>query len=153
MAHVVEILISASPASPMESRAIALAVPGRGLDGDRYFFGTGTFAKNPQQPDFEITLIESEVIEAFVRESGLAFTSALARRNLVTHGVALNDLVGIEFSVGAVRLKGHRLCEPCNYLAKQTHPEVLRGLVHRGGLRAQILTAGEIRAGDAIARI
>ncbi len=152
MAHVVEILISAAPASPMTSCANVLAVPGRGLDGDRYFNGTGTFAKNPQQPDFEITLIEGEAIAAFARESGLAFTAADARRNLVTRDIALNDLVGVEFSVGPVRLKGLRLCEPCNYLAKMTGPAVLRGLVHRGGLRAQILSEGVIHVGDPMDR-
>lgn len=134
----------------MQSCAHARAIPGRGLEGDRYFNGTGTFAKNPQQPDFEITLIESEAIEAFARESGLAFTSAHARRNLVTRGVSLNALVGVEFTVGLVRLKGLRLCEPCNYLAKITWPETLRGLVHRGGLRAQILSEGLLRAGDVL---
>lgn len=150
MSRVVEILTASSPTSPMESRAHVRAVPGRGLEGDRYFSGSGTFAKNPQQPDYELTLIEQEVIEAFARESGLAFGSASARRNIVTRGVALNDLVGVEFSIGAVRIKGLRLCEPCSYLAKTTFPEVLRGLVHRGGLRAQILSAGVIHVGDVV---
>ena len=153
MSSVVEILLSPSPASPMESRAQAHAVAGRGLEGDRYFLGTGTFARNPQRPDSELTLVEGEAIAAFARESGLAFTAADARRNLVTRGVALNDLVGAEFSIGAVRIKGLRLCEPCNYLAKTTYPEVLLGLVHRGGLRAQILSDGVIAVGDAIARL
>ena len=134
----------------MTSPDTARAVPGRGLEGDRYFTGTGTFAKNPQKPDHELTLIESECVEAFARASGLPFTPQHARRNLVTHGVALNDLVGREFTVGEVRIRGLRLCEPCNYLAKATWPEILRGLVHQGGLRAQILTAGTIRVGDAI---
>ena len=150
MSRVVEIITASSPNSPAESRREIRAVPGRGLEGDRYFLGTGTFAKNPQQPDFEVTLIEQEAIEAFARESGLAFSAAHARRNLVTSGVALNDLVGVEFTVGAVRIKGIRLCEPCTYLAKTTFPEVLRGLVHRGGLRAQILSEGILHVGDAI---
>ena len=149
-AHVVEILTASSAGAPVDSRPAVLALPGRGLQGDRYLLGTGTFAKTPQQPDFEITLVESEAIESFARESGLAFTTAHARRNLVTRGVALNDLVGVEFTVGAVRIKGLRLCEPCSYLAKTTWPEVLRGLVHRGGLRAQILTEGMIHVGDPV---
>jgi MOSC domain-containing protein YiiM len=152
MSSVVQIFTATSPTSPAESRAEVHAVPGRGLEGDRYFLGTGTFAKQPQQPDFEVTLIEQEAIDAFARESGLDFTAAHARRNIVTTGVALNDLVGVEFTVGGVRIKGMRLCEPCNYLAKTTFPEVLQGLVHRGGLRAQILSEGPIRIGDPIAK-
>jgi MOSC domain-containing protein YiiM len=150
MSSVVQILTSSAPDAEMESRLEARAVPGRGLEGDRYFTGVGTFAKHPQQPTHEITLIEREAVEAFARESGLALTAAHARRNLVTVGVSLNDLVGVEFTVGSVRLKGHMLCEPCSYLAKTTYPEVLRGLVHRGGLRAQILTEGTVRVGDLI---
>jgi MOSC domain-containing protein YiiM len=150
MSSVVQILTATSPNAPAESRRDVRAVPGRGLEGDRYFSGTGTFAKNPQEPDYEITLIEQEAIDAFAHKSGLAFTAAHARRNLVTSGVALNDLVGVEFTVGSVRIRGLRLCEPCNYLAKTTFPEVLRGLVHRGGLRAQILTEGTLRVGDVI---
>lgn len=150
MSNVVEILISKSPTSPMEQRASARAVPGRGLEGDRYFAGVGTFSPTPHKPDFELTLIESEAVESFARESGLPFTTASARRNIVTRGIALNDLVGVEFLLGDVRIRGVRLCEPCSYLAKTTFPDVLRGLVHRGGLRAQILTEGTLRVGDAI---
>ena len=126
------------------------AIPGRGLKGDRYFEGTGTFSPQPQKPDFELTLIEEEAVTAFARESGLSFSSADARRNIVTRGVRLNDLIGRDFSVGAVRVRGIRLCEPCAHLAKLTHPGVLVGLVHKGGLRAQILSEGTISLGDII---
>lgn len=150
MAVVAEILIAAGPASPMESRAEVRAVPGAGLEGDRYFSGVGTFSPHPQKPDHEITLIEAENIQAFAAASGLPFSAAHARRNLVTRGVDLNALAGREFQVGEVRIRGIRLCEPCTYLAKITYPETLKGLVHKGGLRAQILSAGVIRVGDAI---
>jgi GNAT superfamily N-acetyltransferase len=153
MAVVVQILTAAAPDAPMNSCASARAVPGRGLEGDRYFLGAGTFSPTPQKPDFELTLIESEAVEDFARASGLPFTVAHARRNLVTRGVALNDLVGKEFLVGSVRLRGVRLCEPCHYLARTTWPEVLRGLVHRGGLRAQIVSGGEIQVGAPIRRV
>ena len=126
------------------------AVPGRGLEGDRYFKGLGTFSPNPRKPDFEVTLIEQEKVEAFTAESGLPFTSAHARRNLVTEDVDLNALVGRDFMVGVVRLRGVRLCEPCAYLAKISFPETLKGLVHKGGLRAQIVSEGIIRVGDQI---
>lgn len=150
MAVVVEILIAANPSEPARSVTMAVALPGQGLEGDRYALGTGTFSKQPQVPDGELTLIQQEHIDTFVAESGLAFTAREARRNLVTRGIDLNALVGREFIVGTVRIRGLRLCEPCNYLAKQTAPEVLRGLVHKGGLRAQILAHGEIRVGDTI---
>ncbi|HZR18910.1 MAG TPA: MOSC domain-containing protein [Verrucomicrobiae bacterium] len=148
--QVVEILIARSPDSEMLSVPQAFAVPGQGLQGDRYFLGEGTFSPQPQKPDFELTLIEQENVMAFAAESGLKFTPAQARRNIVTRGVRLNDLVGREFSIGAVRIRGIRLCEPCNHLAKRTLPEVLKGLVHKGGLRAQILSEGPIRVGDEI---
>lgn len=150
MPRLIEILTASSPASPMTAQAAARAVPGLGLEGDRYFDGTGTFSPDPRKADFELTLIEKEKIEAFARESGLPFTAADARRNLVTEGVDLNALVGREFRIGEVRVRGIRLCEPCNYLAKITFPETLRGLVHKGGLRAQILTEGTLRPGDPI---
>jgi MOSC domain-containing protein YiiM len=79
-----------------------------------------------------------------------AFTAAHARRNVVTEGVDLNALVGREFAVGAVRFRGMRLCEPCTHLAKISFPETLKGLIHKGGLRAQIVSEGVIRVGDAV---
>lgn len=150
MALVHKILIAQSSDADMEARDQVRAVPGKGIEGDRYYTGDGTFSPAPQKPDFEITLIEQENIDAFAGESGLAFTAENARRNIVTTGVRLNDLVDKEFMVGTVRLRGHRLCEPCEYLSKATHPEVLKGLLHKGGLRAQIVSEGIIRVGDAI---
>ena len=85
-----------------------------------------------------------------VDEVTVELSAAESRRNLATRGVPLNHLVGQEFTVGAVRLRGIRLCEPCSHLAKVACREVLPGLVHRGGLRAQILTDGVIRVGDRI---
>lgn len=134
----------------MASQSEARAVPGKGLEGDRYFGGKGTFSPNPQKTDYEITLVEKEKIEAFAVETGLPFTASHARRNLVTEGVDLNALAGREFLVGEVRIRGIRLCEPCSHLARTTFPETLRGLVHKGGLRAQIVTEGTIRIGDAV---
>jgi MOSC domain-containing protein YiiM len=148
--QVAQIQIAISPASEMVPVASARAVPGYGLEGDRYFTGIGTFSPQPQKPDFELTLIEEENVSAFAGESSLHFTPAMTRRNVVTRGVRLNDLAGREFFIGTVRLRGVRLCEPCNHLAKRTLPEVLTGLVHKGGLRAQILSEGRIRVGDNI---
>ena len=134
----------------MESRDQVRAVPGRGLEGDRYFAGIGTFSPQPPKPDYEVTLIQKEHVEDFQRATGLLFTSRLARRNLVSLGVDLNSLVGKAFWVGDVQLSGIRLCEPCNYLAKNSFKEILQGLVHKGGLRAQILSEGIIHVNDPI---
>lgn len=150
LGRVVEILIADFPASEMMSKRRVRAVPGQGLEGDRYFVGTGTFSPKPQKPDFEITLIELENVQAFAADSGLPFTVLQARRNIVTSGVRLNELAGREFFLGRVRIRGIRLCEPCTHLAKGSFPAVLQGLVHKGGLRAQILSEGEICVGDRI---
>lgn len=150
MSRVAEILISKSPSAAMAPQESAQAIPGKGLQGDRYFSGAGTFTPNPQKPDYELTLIEKEKIDAFASESGLPFTSHHSRRNIVTEGVDLNALAGKEFMIGAVLIRGIRLCEPCGQLAKTTFPETLTGLVHKAGLRAQILTEGTIRVGDKI---
>jgi MOSC domain-containing protein YiiM len=143
---VVGIYLNRGKAAPMAPVAEARAVAGRGLEGNRYFRGDDA----PPAPDREITLIESEAIEALGRDDGIALDPAESRRNVVTRGVPLNHLVGREFRVGAVALRGLRLCEPCAHLESLTRPGVLKGLAHRGGLRAQILTDGVIRKGDEI---
>jgi MOSC domain-containing protein YiiM len=124
------------------------AVPGAGLKGDRYFLKQGTFYK--PEPDFELTLIEVEAIEAAAREYKVALAPSAARRNVVTRGVPLNHLVGRDFAIGDVRVRGIRLCEPCGHLEALTGLPVIKALRHRGGLRAQILTPGLIRVGDAV---
>jgi MOSC domain-containing protein YiiM len=124
------------------------AVAGAGIEGDRTFRPGGD-----QLPQDEITLIEQEAIAALARESGIELEPGEHRRNLVTVGVPLNDLVGEEFQVGPVQLLGIELREPCKYLENLTgRPGLLRGLIHRGGLGAQILKGGTIRVGDPVTR-
>jgi len=147
---VVSIHVAAHRTGPMTALQEAHAIPGSGLEGDRYFRGDGTFSDKPS-PDREVTLLEIEAIEALQRDYGVAISPGDARRNIVTRGVSLNHFVGREFRVGDVRLRGLRLCEPCAHLAKLTYQKVLPGLVHRGGLRAQVLSEGTIRVGDAVA--
>jgi MOSC domain-containing protein YiiM len=125
------------------------AIPGKGLEGDRYFEASGTYSDSPG-PEREVTLIESEAIEAMARDNGITIPDGASRRNVVTRGAPLNHLVGMEFDVGPVRLLGIRLCEPCSHLESLTRKGLIAGLVHRGGLRAQILTEGDIRIGDPI---
>src|SRR5207245_9149704 len=113
-----------------------------------YVLSSGWVSPIPQKHDIHITLIEKEKVVEFARDSGLPFTTSHARRNIVTEGVDLNALVGREFYLGQVRIRGIRLCEPCTYLAKTSFPETLKGLVHKAGLRAQILSEGDICIGD-----
>ena len=124
----------------------AVAVtPGEGLEGDRYPAGRGTFVS--PRPGSALTLIEAEVCESF----DPPLQADEHRRNVVTRGIELNGLVGCEFAIGRVRCIGVRLCEPCATLERYTRRLILRPLVHRGGLRADILDRGEIRVGDPIA--
>jgi MOSC domain-containing protein YiiM len=144
------IYIAVTAKAPMQSVDRALALPGCGLDGDRYALRQGTFFK--PDPDHELTLIEVEAIEALKRDYQIEIAAGEARRNLVTHGVALNHLVGREFQIGEVKIRGIRLCEPCSHLEALTGKRLITGLLHRGGLRAQILSEGLIKVGDAIER-
>jgi MOSC domain-containing protein YiiM len=156
--RVVSLHIAPRAAAPMQSIAEVHAVPGRGLEGDRYFTGTGFYSTKPSHGGREVTLIEMEAVEALFGEVisaegkrlGIKLGAAGARRNVVTAGVPLNHLVGVEFSVGTVRMCGTRLCQPCKHLEELTLPGVLSGLIHRGGLRALILDEGTIHVGDVI---
>ncbi|MEO6162552.1 MAG: MOSC domain-containing protein [Candidatus Binatia bacterium] len=148
-ALVVSLHIAAQAAAPMQSVAAVTAIAGRGLEGDRYFEQTGTYSNLPGTGR-EVTLIESEAIAALAREYDIQLPPGLARRNIVTRGVALNHLVGKTFSIGAVVLRGMRLCEPCLHMERLAVKGAARGLIHRGGLRTEIVNGGVIRVGDTI---
>jgi MOSC domain-containing protein YiiM len=117
----------------------AVDVTGEGLRGDRYF------------GERNLTLIEAEALESFNAETGIELTPAESRRQVLTRGIRLNDLVGQRFSVGEVECVGEEWCEPCSHLQGLTRPGVLRGMVHRAGLRADIVSGGRIAVGDEIA--
>ena len=116
-----------------------------GLTGDRY-----SEAKNRRSPDYQVTFIELENIQAFIQAAGLPLTPDMPRRNIVTSGIRLNGLCGKRFKVGRARFEGLELCEPCSLFARRTHREVLQFFVGKGGLRARIVSGGEICVGDAI---
>jgi MOSC domain-containing protein YiiM len=118
---------------------------GKGLAGNRYYWPDGSAPAGNA-----LTLIEAEALAAFTRETGIEFTAQASRRNVLTRGIDLNALVGKRFRVGDVECEGVELCEPCSHLASLTHPGVLRGMVHRAGLNADILTDGQIAVGDAV---
>lgn len=142
------IALAAEAEAPMEVVPSVEAVEGCGLKGDRYEHGEGTFS-DPNGRGYDLTLVEAEALEELAK-SGVDLAPAEARRNIVVRGVALDDLIGRRFRVGEVECYGQRRCEPCAHLERLTRPGVLRGLVHRGGLRADVLTSGEIHTGDPV---
>jgi MOSC domain-containing protein YiiM len=130
--------IAIGPSEALEQVHSARAVAGQGLEGDRKFFRKGA------RPGGALTLIEAEVLE------DVGLTGAESRRQVVTRGVRLNDLVGRRFRVGDVECLGVELCEPCLHLQSLTRPGIIDELVHRAGLNADILTGGTIAVGDAV---
>ena len=120
------------------------AEAGRGIEGEYHWSAT-------PEPGQSLTLIAAEALEGLREDTGIELSHEASRRNVLTRGIDLNALVGRRFTVGGVECEGTELCEPCNTLAKLTERGVLRGLVHRGGLRADILASGEIAVGDAVA--
>ena len=133
--------------APMEAHDVVDAVAGRGLRGDRYFHGEGTFSDVPRG-GLEITFTEAEAIEAIRREADIDLGFDEHRRNVTTRDAALNHLVGRRFRVGDAVCEGIRLCEPCNHLRKLTVEGIEDALVHRGGLRAEVVESGQILVGD-----
>lgn len=119
----------------------AVDVTADGVVGDRY------------GESCDLTLIEAEALEGLREDTGIELSPAEVRRQVLTRGIRLNDLVGERFTVGEVECVGQELCEPCNHLQGLTYPGVLRGLVHRGGLRADIVSGGRIAVGDEVMRV
>ncbi len=144
------IFITPTPAGAMKSIQHVEAVAGKGLAGDRYGESVGTFSDRVG-PARQVTFIEEESIEAIARDQKIVIDPSESRRNILTRGAALNHLVGREFRVGAVRLRGVKLCEPCAHLERLTGREGLTAaLTHRGGLNAEVLMGGTICIGDEI---
>ena len=137
--------------SVAEPRREVEAIAGKGLVGDRYASGNGSFQTGDVvAPEEELTLIEEEALQGASAEYGLVIAHADTRRNLLTRGVALNHLVGYEFRIGEVLLAGIELCEPCSHLEKLTCEGIRESLVHRGGLRARILEGGMLSRDDPV---
>ena len=148
-ARVEAIYIADIAAGLMQAVNSVKAVSGHGLEGDRYWQDESSPPKK-RGLDREVTLIEAEALEAIENEDGIELGPGESRRNIVTRGVPLNHLVNREFRVGDVVLRGIRLCEPCGHLEALTQKGVMKGLLHRGGLRAQILRDGSLNVGDLV---
>lgn len=149
MSKVIALNIAGSANTIMTGLDRIELVAGKGVVGDRYYKETGTFSEILSGlPDKELTLIESEKIDAFNEEFGFSYTYGDFRRNIVTQGISLNDLAGKAITIAGVRLYGVRLCEPCAHLAGLLTSEIMPALVHKTGLRAQIVKSGFIQIGD-----
>jgi hypothetical protein len=141
-------VIGVAPAAeaPLRSLDAVTAVAGRGLEGDRYYDGAGTFSERGGTGR-EITLADL----ASLQDAGVEPLES--RRNVIVSGIDLDSLLGRRFTIGEVECVGRRRCEPCAHLQRLTQPGVLRALVHRGGLRADIVRGGLLRVGDEVAAI
>jgi MOSC domain-containing protein YiiM len=142
------IFITTAAFQPMIALDAARAIAGTGLEGDRYALGVGFYSDG--QDGRQLTLIEAEDLERLEREHGVPLAQHECRRNVVTRGIALAPLIGHRFRIGDVLCEGIRACPPCNHLEELTRPGPLRGLARTGGIRAHILTDGEIRIGDVV---
>ncbi len=151
-AKVEEIYIGAEMGKPLHAVDEVIVLEGVGIEGDRYAAKQGTFTKETEEGDAgkHVTLIEAEAIEAALEEFGEDFREGRSRRNLVTRGVKLNDLINHRLQIGEVILKGERHCHPCGHLSKLTATDAKKSLKMRGGLRTTVLKGGVIRVGDRI---
>jgi MOSC domain-containing protein YiiM len=122
------------------------ALAGRGLEGNRYYWDDGA-----APPGCALTLIAVEAVESVAREGEVSVEPAATRRNVLTRGIDVNELVGKRFRIGTVECEGVELCEPCTTLESMTQPGVIKAFVHRCGLNADILSDGEISVGDPVA--
>jgi MOSC domain-containing protein YiiM len=149
MAGVVESINTAPEKSvPTHDVERITVLPNRGPEGDRKFRP----AEDPNRPGDgrDLTLVEAEAVEGLAEDTGIVLEPRETRRNVVTRGIGLNDLVGKRFRVGAIECYGVEPCHPCNHLEKLTQPGVLKGLAGRGGLSADVLAGGEIAVGDPV---
>ena len=148
--RVKEIFITPQSAQAMVSVAAVRAFADRGLAGDRFFRDSWDAVK---RSDKAVSLIEDEVLELAAKEIDVDAVGILTRRNIVTRGVPLIELLGQEFTVGNVRMRGMRLFEPCSHLVAVTKlPGIFKALEHRSGLKAAVVSDGVIHSGDAILR-
>lgn len=143
--------IAPESGADMESRDSIEAISGQGLRGDRYFSGTGTYSQSARDVNRELSLIESEALDAVERDYGVSVGPDEHRRNLTTRDIGLNRLVGKRFRIGEAVCEGVELCEPCSYLESLLEREgVQDALIHRGGIRARIVSDGVIETGASI---
>ena len=146
-----QILSGSAAGGPLTELDSGVLEAGRGLVGDRYYEGKGTFSRKfGGTPAVEATVISQEEIDAFNAATGHSYRGPDFRRTLVTEGVALDGLLGKRFRVGEAVLEGIRFCEPCAHLSATLGREIMDHMVHKAGIRAQIVAGGPIRVGDPV---
>jgi MOSC domain-containing protein YiiM len=146
--HVEAIFLAAEPGELPAPVERVRAYAGRGLQGNRYFWEAGD-----APPGRGVTLIAAEAMDAVALEGNVSIEPAATRRNVLTRGIDVNELVGKRFRIGDVECEGVELCEPCAHLESLTQPGVIKALVRRGGLNADILSDGEISIGDPVVAV
>ena len=145
------IYIARISGGPMTGHQRVSLKAGKGIEGDRYFSSSGRSLSSYRGiPDFEVTLVESEVIHTFNKKYGFSFHESAFRRNLITTGVRLNELEGASFKVNGTELFGVRLCEPCASLQRRLAVKILPELNGKGGLRARVLDSGIVSVNDLV---
>ena len=144
-----EIWRTPTAAAPMQRAPSARLLVGRGLEGDRYALGGGTWA---QYPDLEkqLTLVDAADVAAVASEVGVPLAPGDTRRNLVTTGIDLPSLVGRWFAVGDALLFGAKRCPPCTHLERLTGARLVKAMVHRGGVNAGVFVGAEIAEGAVV---
>lgn len=149
--EVIAIHIARSASEPMQALRQAVACAGSGLDGDRYHLGMGFYSQVPTDPGArELTLIAEEALAEVTAETGIEIPLHEHRRNITTRGIDVDALLGQQFRIGEVVCEGVRACPPCNHLDELTGKRLLKPLARRGGLRARIISGGELRIGDPV---
>ena len=139
--------------APMKKMEQLNALAGRGIEGDRYLLGTGTYSKKPEAGR-QVTLIKSEILDWLKEEFDITVRPEECRRNVITRDVEINELIGTEFFVGEVRLKAHRITQPCLYLENHLgQPGLYKALWDNGGISCEIMSDGVIREGDVITSV
>lgn len=149
MGLVAAVYLATSAGQPVRPVDSALALAGSGLLGDRYQTLTGQWCTDPRLYD-DVTLIATEDLAAAGDEHGVRLEAGASRRNLETRSVDLMALVGRRFRIGTVEMYGERPCEPCRYLDRVTGQAARSALAGRGGLRASVVTGGQLHVGDSV---
>jgi MOSC domain-containing protein YiiM len=148
MGRVEHIHVARAKGAPMEPVAEIEVVKGVGVVGDRHALAPGEWDESHLGE--ELTLVEAEALENLERDHGIHLEPGETRRTITTRGIALNDLVGRRFRVGAVVAEGVELCEPCSHLQGLLGKPIIRPLAHRAGIRVLLVEDGRIRVGDEV---
>lgn len=151
MAQVEKIYIAREKRSPVEEVPEAFLEASKGIKGDRYHaISDAALSQGEDAGIYQVTLIDKATLDEFLAQQSSDLSYGDFRRSIITSGVDLNALVGKDFSIGEVELRGTELCEPCAWLAANVHKEVLPGLVHKAGIRAMVKTSGTIMPGSEV---